>query len=360
VAAVTTPSRSRVVHLLPALGVGGSERLVLELCAHLDPARHEQHVVLSRATSVTPWWPPELELSVPVHLARGRAGPVLDALAPHLVHAPWWGIDDPALRVLVDDPGGHPVVLSSTGDLPPLRGPGIRATVFCCAAQRDSVAGPPSPHAVIHNGISPPPPVTAAEREAARRQLGLPLGGEVALVMVRIHHDKVNAAGFEAVAALLRSRPAATVLVLGTGDRLDAWRRRAAADPGLAERVRFCGLVPRPRAHLAAADLLLYPVRRDTFPYAVLEALGCGLPVVALDLPGLREMCDGTAVLAASPATAGREAAELLADPARRSRLAAAGPLRAAAFGAAATAAAYARLFDAVLAGTAGPATRLP
>ena len=50
-------SPPRVVHLLPGMGVGGSERLVLELCRHLDPRRFEQHVVLSRATSVTPWWP---------------------------------------------------------------------------------------------------------------------------------------------------------------------------------------------------------------------------------------------------------------------------------------------------------------
>jgi glycosyltransferase involved in cell wall biosynthesis len=240
-----------------------------------------------------------------------------------------------------------PVVLSATDGHEPLRGPAIRATVFCCAAQRDAVAGPPSPSTVIHNGISPPAPVTPAERAAARRRLALAAGDEVALVMARIHHDKVNAAGFDAVAGLLRERPAAIALVLGTGDRLAAWRRRAAAS-GVAARVRFCGLVPHPRAQLAAADLLLHPVRRDTFPYAVLEALGCGLPVVALDLGGLREMCGEAAVLARSPKEAGHEAAALLADPARRARLAEQGRRRAAGFGAAATAAAYARLFESV------------
>jgi glycosyltransferase involved in cell wall biosynthesis len=146
-------------------------------------------------------------------------------------------------------------------------------------------------------------------------------------------------------------------MVLGSGDRLAAWRRRAAAC-GNAGRVRFFGLVPRPRPQLAAADLLLYPVRRDTFPYAVLEALGCGLPVVALELPGLREMCAGAAVLAGSPAAVGAEAAALLGDPARRERLAAAGRARAAELGAAATAAAYQRVFESVLEGAA--TRRLP
>ena len=347
-------TRRRLVHLLPGLGVGGSERLVLELCAHLDPRRFEQHVVLSRATSVTPWWPAGLEPTVPLHLARGRVPETLAALEPGLVHAPWWGVDDPALRDLVSAAGGPPVVLSATDGHQPVRGPAIRATVFCCAAQRDAVAEPPRPSTVIHNGISPPPPVTSAERLAARRRLALAGDAEVALVMVRLQHDKVNAAGFEAVATLLRERPAATVMVLGSGDRLAAWRRRAATC-GNAGRVRFFGLVPRPRPQLAAADLLLYPVRRDTFPYAVLEALGCGLPVVALELPGLREMCGGAAVLAGSPAAAGAEAAALLGDPARRERLAVAGRARAAGLGAAATAAAYQRVFEAVLQEAATP-----
>jgi glycosyltransferase involved in cell wall biosynthesis len=344
----------RVVHLLPGLGVGGSERLVLELCAHLAPARFEQHVVLTRASSVTPWWPAELEPLVPVHLARGRVPETLEALAPALVHAPYWGVDDPALRAVVSAAGGPPVVLSATDGHEPLRGPAIRVTVFCCAAQRDAVAGPPAPSTVIHNGISPPAPITPAEREAARRRLALASGDEVAVVMARIHHDKVNAGGFDALATLLRERPAAVALVLGSGDRLAAWRRRAAAS-GVAARVRFCGLVPRPRPQLAAADLLLHPVRRDTFPYAVLEALGCGLPVVALDLGGLREMCGDAAVLAGSPVEAGRQAAALLADPARRARLATAGPPRAAGFAAAATAAAYARVFEAVAGATSRP-----
>ena len=342
-------SARRVVHLLPGLGVGGSERLVLELCAHLDARRFEQHVVLSRATWVTPWWPEALEPRVRVHLARGRVPEIIAGLDPGLVHAPYWGVDDPALHALVAADGALPVVLSATDGHEPLRGPAIRVTVFCCTAQRDAVDAPPSPHTVVHNGISAPAPITAAERAAARRRLALGDDEEVAVVMARIHHDKVNAACFDAVATLLRERPAATALVLGSGDRLAAWRRRAAAS-GAGPRVRFCGLVPRPRAHLAAADVLLHPVRRDTFPYAVLEALAIGLPVVALDLPGLREMCGDAAVLAGSPVAAGREAAALLGDRARRARLGSAGRTRAAGFGAAATAAAYARVFDSVLA----------
>jgi glycosyltransferase involved in cell wall biosynthesis len=326
--------------------VGGSERLILELCAHLDPERHEQHIVLSRATSVTPWWPASLEPATPVHLARGRVPEVLAAIGPAVVHAAWWGVDDPALRLLVAGAGGPPVVLSATDGHEPLRGPAIRATVFCCAAQRDAVAAPPEPSTVIHNGISPPSPVTAAERLEARNRLGLDGGAEVAVVMARLQHDKVNAAGFDALATLLRERPAATALVLGSGDRLAAWRRRAGV-AGLCDRVRLLGLVPHPRTHLAAADLFLHPVRRDTFPYAVLEALGIGLPVAALDLPGLREMCGDAAVFARTPVELGRAAAAVLADPGRRALMATEGMARAGLFAAAQTATAYAQVLEA-------------
>ncbi len=340
-------SRARVLHLLPALGIGGTERLVLELCAHLDAERFEQHVVLSRARSVTPWWPEALDPRVPVHLARDRVAATLAALDPALVHAPYWGVDDPALRALVADPDGVGVVLSATDGHEPLRGPAIRSTVFCCAAQRDAVDPPPEPSTVIHNGISPPLPITAggARRRppragARRRRRG---GGGDGPAPARQGERRRLRRGRHPA----RGAAGATVLVLGTGDRLAAWRRRAAAC-GAGDRVRFCGLVPRPRTRLAAADLFLHPVRRDTFPYAVLEALGSGLPVAALDLPGLREMCAGAAVLAETPAELGRAAAALLADPgAATARRRGRRPLRA--LRDRATAAAYARVFEAAL-----------
>jgi len=74
----------------------------------------------------------------------------------------------------------------------------------------------------------------------------------------------------------------------------------AAARAGLADRIAFTG--PLSRSDLAAcraqADLLISPSRRESYGMAVIEALACGIPVIATDVGGhgeaLGRASDGT------------------------------------------------------------------
>jgi glycosyltransferase involved in cell wall biosynthesis len=50
-----------------------------------------------------------------------------------------------------------------------------------------------------------------------------------------------------------------------------------------------------------AADLYVHPSRIDTFPCAVLEALACGIPVVATDVGGIPEQIRGLQDLTLDP-----------------------------------------------------------
>jgi len=73
----------------------------------------------------------------------------------------------------------------------------------------------------------------------------------------------------------------------------DEYRVRREVDRlGLAERVRFAGWVTGEAKWrlLAGARLAVVPSRHETFGMVALEAMATATPVVAFDIPGLREL----------------------------------------------------------------------
>ena len=66
--------------------------------------------------------------------------------------------------------------------------------------------------------------------------------------------------------------------------------RRAALEAGVADRVRFVGEVEEPMPVIAASSLMVLPSLWEGLPSAVLEACAVGIPVLAADLPGTREV----------------------------------------------------------------------
>jgi glycosyltransferase involved in cell wall biosynthesis len=75
---------------------------------------------------------------------------------------------------------------------------------------------------------------------------------------------------------------------------------------------------------LRGADLYVHATRADNHPLAVLEALACGVPVVAPRVGGIPEQLTGeTGVLVepGDPRALAAAIAELLDDPERRARM---------------------------------------
>jgi len=136
--------------------------------------------------------------------------------------------------------------------------------------------------------------------------------GGYALASGRLVEEK----GFDT--AITASRIAGVPLVIA-GDGPDAPRLRKIAAGG---EVRFTGrLGQRELAKLrAGASVVLVPSRSDeACPYAVLDALADGVPVLASDLGGLPEMVGAQAALPAGEVQRWSEAlAELWNDPASR------------------------------------------
>lgn len=122
-------------------------------------------------------------------------------------------------------------------------------------------------------------------RVKARRQLGL-TDEFLWLAAGRLEAVKDYPTLLQAMA---RAPQKAQLLVLGTGS-LQAELLRLAARLGLERRVRFLGFEPNVNRWMQAADGFVLSSRYEGLPMVLLEAGACGLPVVATDVPGTREV----------------------------------------------------------------------
>jgi 1,2-diacylglycerol 3-alpha-glucosyltransferase len=135
----------------------------------------------------------------------------------------------------------------------------------------------------------------------------------------------------EAFADVAADEAGVQLQIVGGGPSEGALRARA-AQPDLVGRVHFTGQQPHAAALAMAkgADLLTSASRTETQGLVLAEALALGLPVVAIDGPGVtdsvRDGIDGLVVRGNPAEGAGPLAAalrSLVRDPARRSALAA-------------------------------------
>jgi glycosyltransferase involved in cell wall biosynthesis len=77
---------------------------------------------------------------------------------------------------------------------------------------------------------------------------------------------------------------AARLMLLGTGPMLD--ELRALADSlGIAEHVAFVGFVQNPLPYMRAADAFVLSSRAEGFGNVLVEAMGCGTPIISTDCP---------------------------------------------------------------------------
>jgi len=128
---------------------------------------------------------------------------------------------------------------------------------------------------------------TEISKAAARQIFGLPGDGVVLGSVARLHPLKQ----LDAAIRILVDRPNWSLALAGQGAD-EARLRQLATELGVMDRVYFVGEIAPERVgnFLASLDLFVFPSRAETFGLAAVEAAHAGVPVVANDLPVLREV----------------------------------------------------------------------
>ncbi len=164
-------------------------------------------------------------------------------------------------------------------------------------------------------------------RTRARRILGLPFDSPLALFVGRLDRLK----GIDILLQATAEVQTDFRLLLIGGDAKDAKHKaelqQMAADLGITDRILFLDAVPHDTIPLYynAADVCVVPSYYESFGMVALEAMACGIPVVASRVGGLQETVrdgqTGFLVPWRSPSALAARLDQLLLDHALRRRL---------------------------------------
>lgn len=334
--------------LSESAGLGGAERMMLELADGLRARGGQVHFVTPEAGWLLP----------AAHAAghgttelTGRRGPdvrllfelvrTLRALKPTVVHAHMFGMavyGSLAARLL-----GLPCVI--TLHEPPVvtearrRRWALRLAMALADAsvavsermRRDTrdALGPSAPEAVvIPNGVVP----LLGVRHRVREALGLTPEDFLAVAIGTVNTRKNHVVATRALGQLPRALRC-HLAIAGRDEGARGVIAAAAAAGGVTDRLHFLGVRHDIGDLLAAADLYLMPSRWEGLPMALIEAMMSGCPVIAAEVGGIPEIIEsGVSGYLHEPEDVARLAdlwRFLVADPTHRAELAARGRERA-------------------------------
>lgn len=307
---------SRVLHVIQDLQTGGGQKLVLDLLRHMDPGRvrvvvaylrpdHAMREQYERAGIPTVCLGHEGGATSARTLARLVR--LVRTYRPDVMHA--HSSLDKHYAQVTGLLCGVPVVnhLHITHDYADETA--LRARIRGWAAKRVSryiavteavrqahaghVPDPERRLVLVYNGI----PVREfgrrdpEEQARVRRELGLEDAFPVLLNVGRLHPQKDQTHLIPMLGRIRERWPKAALLIAGEGPERQALEQRIEAE-GLRGPVRLLGDREDVAALLAVCDVFVLSSRSEGFGLVVAEAMAAGKPVVAFDLPVLRELID--------------------------------------------------------------------
>lgn len=148
---------------------------------------------------------------------------------------------------------------------------------------------------MIHNGVDVDRFKPMERDEEVRRGLGASSDELLVGMVAHFARWKRHELFLFVAAEVLKRRPSARFVIVGD-DPFGEHRRyrhklyRRTRQLGLVERVKFAGIREDMPAVLNALDVLVHPTESEPFGRVILEAMACGVPVVAVDRAGPSEI----------------------------------------------------------------------
>lgn len=209
-------------------------------------------------------------------LANGAFSFLASVFAAKLARVPivWWE---------------HNTTLPGDGPVQRMLGWANRIVVVSEAIRQQFVKLAPDAAAkivVVYNGVdtekfSP----NRMLRQSVLRGLGWDTNVQVVGTVSRLSSEKGIGYFVDAANELVPQNPNARFLIVGEGPERAELERRAKSNA-----LRFVGMREDVPNWLNALDLFVLPSLAESFGLAVVEAMACGVPVVTLDVGGLREV----------------------------------------------------------------------
>lgn len=148
---------------------------------------------------------------------------------------------------------------------------------------------------VIHNGVDTNKFQPASDKRKAKQELGFNPDDLAILSVGRLYARKGLFTLIESMPAVVRRFPRAKFIISGKGQSNEMKKLVAHAQKlGVNDNIVFTGYYPDrklPRLY-QAADVFAFSTFYENLPFAVLEALSTGLPVVTTNVGGIPEMIE--------------------------------------------------------------------
>jgi L-malate glycosyltransferase len=192
---------------------------------------------------------------------------------------------------------------------------------------------PPARVEVVYNGVELSPYLERrGDRLAVRQEIGVEPDAFVIIQVARLNHLKDHGTALRALTRIVRQRDDVRLVLVGIGEAQEEVQQLV-VDLGLQRYVRFLGRRLDAARLLQAADLFLLTSITEGIPLTLIEAMASGLPIVATDVGGVKEVVsEGETALLAPPRDDARLADHVLAmaaDSARRRQFGERGRVRA-------------------------------